>query len=47
MVSRAVSTQSNSTSPSRTSASAELSSCVRPRKCAQLLGRLGAVWPAC
>ena len=32
MVSRALSTQSNSTSPSRTSASAECSSCVRPRK---------------
>ena len=38
MVSRAVSTHSNSTSPSRTSASAECSSCVLPRKRAQLLG---------
>ncbi len=32
MVSRAVSTHWNSTSPSRTSASAECSSCVRPRR---------------
>src|ERR1700690_3279156 len=46
MVSRALSTQSNSTTPSCTSASAECSSCVRPRKarnCSAAAARLAGL----
>ena len=43
MVSRAVSTISNSTSPSRTKASAECSACVLPRSARNCSDRLGAV----